>query len=72
MPYDDFLSDLNAAFISMHRIDQLKERYIASIDATVRRALDMTSHTFGRCCQIQCSLGFHCIHGIWPFNDVAG
>jgi len=44
MPHDDFLSELNNTHVCLTTADALRSRYIASIDATLRRVFGLTTY----------------------------
>ena len=44
MPHEDFLSELNNSQVCLVKTDVLRSRFIASIDATLRRVIGLTSY----------------------------
>jgi hypothetical protein len=44
MPHSEFLSDLHTGQMCLSQMDVLRNRYVASIEATLKRMMDMTPH----------------------------
>ena len=44
LPYEDILADLKASHVCLAYLSCLGRRYVASLDATIKRILDLTTH----------------------------
>jgi hypothetical protein len=64
LPYDEFHADLQKAHPVLSHTSELSQRYVASIDATMKRMLDLTDHP--------CAAAFLTDEEFKEFQAVAG
>ena len=64
LPFEDFITDLKKSYICLARMGDLGRRYVASLDATIKRMLDMTDHP--------CAAAFLTDEGFKEFAAVSG